>query len=54
MPNETRCLTAAFRRGLTTDPDESFPDWCDQHIVLPQGRHAESGPWRTARTPPLK
>lgn len=54
MPSETRCHTAAFRRGLMMDPDESFPEWCDQHIVLPQGRHAESGPWRTARTPPLK
>ena len=54
MPSDTRCHTDALRRGLEADPDESFPDWCDQHIELPQGRHAESGRWRTARTPFLR
>lgn len=48
MAREPRAL------GLLPDPDDSFPDWCDEHIVLPQGRHAESGPWRTSRTPFLR
>src|SRR5688572_14307039 len=44
----------AFQQGGRPDPDESFADWCDQYIQLPQGRHAEPGRWRTARTPFLR
>ena len=46
--------TESFLKGLLPDPDESFADWCDENIELPQGRHAEAGRWRTARTPFLR
>lgn len=41
-------------KALSPDPNDSFPDWCDAHIILPQGRHSEAGPWRTSRTPFLR
>jgi len=49
-----QCYSCAFLHGLRLDPDESFADWCDENIELPQGRHAEAGRWRTARTPFLR
>jgi phage terminase large subunit GpA-like protein len=45
---------AAMLTGLRPDPDESFPDWCDEHIELPAGLHSEHGKWRTSRTPYLR
>lgn len=47
-------LETAFQNGIRPDPEESLADWCDANIELPQGRHAEAGRWRTARTPFLK
>lgn len=45
---------ATFRAGLRPDPEESYPDWCDTHLELPTGLHAEPGRYRTARTPYLR
>lgn len=48
-----RCATTAFRAGLRPDPDETVDEFADRHIQLPS-TVAESGPWRTDRTPFLR
>lgn len=47
------CAVSAFRAGLRPDPDETVDEWADQHVQLPQ-YVAESGRWRTERTPFLR
>ena len=48
-----RCYTSAFLAGLRPDPVQTIDEWADQHVQLPQ-YVAESGQWRTSRTPFLR
>lgn len=48
-----RCAVSAFLAGLRPDPDETVDEFADRHIQLPS-YVAESGQWRTARTPFLR
>lgn len=48
-----RCYTVAFLAGLRPDPLQTVDEWADAHVQLPS-YVAESGQWRTARTPFLK
>lgn len=48
-----RCVVSAFRAGLQPDPLQTIDEWADQHVQLPQ-YVAESGRWRTSRTPFLR
>lgn len=48
-----QCAVSAFRAGLRPDPDETIDVWADHHVQLPQ-YVAESGRWRTERTPFLR
>jgi phage terminase large subunit GpA-like protein len=50
---EASCYTTAFRAGLRPDPMQTVDEWADQHVQLPS-YVAESGQWRTSRTPFLR
>jgi len=47
------CYTVAFRAGLRPDPEQTVDQWADAHVQLPN-YVAESGQWRTSRTPFLR
>ncbi len=47
------CYRRAFLTGLRPDPMQTIDEWADQHVQLPQ-YVAESGQWRTSRTPFLR
>lgn len=47
------CYRAAFLAGLRPDPLQTIDEWADEHIQLPS-YVAESGQWRTSRTPFLR
>ena len=47
------CAATAFWAGLRPDPVQTIDEWADQHVQLPQ-YVAESGRWRTERTPFLR
>lgn len=47
------CARRAFWAGLRPDPDQTIDAWADAHVQLPPFV-AESGQWRTSRTPFLK
>lgn len=48
-----RCYHTAFESGLRPDPLQTIDEWADEHVQLPQ-YVAESGQWRTSRTPFLR
>jgi len=50
---DARCYTSAFRSGLRPDPLQTVDEWADAHVQLPP-HVAESGQWRTSRTPFLR
>ncbi|NMG46743.1 phage terminase large subunit family protein [Azoarcus communis] len=41
----------AVQAGLAPDSDLPVDLWADTNMILPQGKSAEPGPYRTARTP---
>ena len=47
------CYRRAFSAGLRPDPVQTIDEWADAHVQLPQYA-AESGQWRTSRTPFLR
>lgn len=47
------CYTVAFKAGLRPDPVQTIDEWADAHVQLPSFV-AESGQWRTSRTPYLR
>lgn len=49
----SRCYPTSFRAGLRPDPDQTIDEWADEHVQLPN-YVAESGQWRTSRTPFLR
>lgn len=50
---DTSSCIAAARAGLRPDPLQTIAEWSDQNVQLP-GFVAESGRWRTSRTPYLR
>lgn len=46
-------VDAAWREGLTPEPQITVSAWADRHRMLP-AESAEPGRWRTARTPYLR
>tara|TARA_R110002074_G_scaffold400857_1_gene597269 strand:- start:9680 stop:11662 length:1983 start_codon:yes stop_codon:yes gene_type:complete len=49
-----RLAMEAILAGLKPDPVELMSDWADEYRVLNQTYAAESGRWRTSRTPYLR
>ena len=49
-----RLAIEAILDGLKPDPVEPMSDWADEYRVLNQSYAAESGKWRTDRTPYLR
>lgn len=47
-------IEAAWREGLTPDPQLTVSAWADQHRILSSKASAEPGRWATRRTPYLK
>lgn len=47
------CARLAFLAGLRPDPLQTVGEWSDEHVQLPS-YVAESGRWRTSRTPFLR
>lgn len=47
------CYRTAFWEGLRLDPLQTIDEWADAHVQLPS-YVAESGQWRTSRTPFLR
>lgn len=47
------CYREAFRDGLRPDPLQTIAEWADENVQLP-AFVAESGKWRTSRTPYLR
>jgi len=47
------CYRRAFLAGLRPDPSQTIDEWADEHVQLPN-YVAESGRWRTSRTPFLR
>lgn len=45
-------VDAAWRDGLTPEPQLTVTEWADANRILP-GANAEPGPWRTSRVPYL-
>lgn len=50
----SRLYLEAYCEGLELDPDITVSEWADQYRRLSQKASAESGFWRTDRTPYLK
>jgi len=48
-----RVYTVAFQAGLCPDPVQTIDEWADEQVQLPS-YVAESGQWRTSRTPFLR
>lgn len=42
---------ASIGEGLEPDPEMYVDQWADQHMILPPGKNAVPGPYRTERTP---
>lgn len=50
---DVSCYRRAFVAGLRPDPAQTIDEWADAHVQLPP-YVAESGQWRTGRTPFLR
>lgn len=51
LADGARIALRAAQAGLAPDSDLPVDQWADAHMVLPQGKAAEPGPYRVARTP---
>nr|MBL8456908.1 phage terminase large subunit family protein [Zoogloeaceae bacterium] len=51
LADGARVALRAAQAGLAPDSDLPVDQWADAHMVLPQGKAAEPGPYRVARTP---
>ncbi|MFZ5586134.1 MAG: phage terminase large subunit family protein [Thermodesulfobacteriota bacterium] len=54
MPTAAEVYNAAWRDGLTPDPEYWLDEWADQRRFLPRKAASEPGQWRTERTPYLR
>lgn len=54
LSDGSEVVRAAWIAGLEPQPDETIWEWADKHRQLSSKASAETGPWRTDRTPYLR